>query len=282
MFEVRPAKSGDKDGVFAFLPEIWKEDYIQSFWDSWTKEKNGRTFVALIDGKHVGVIHVFVEGDYGWLEAIRVDPSHRRQHIGVSLTEEAMRYAKSLGARVVRLSTSSANIAAQNQVISLGFYEYARFARPKLEKVSKKKANARVASGDDLKAIMDFLKRSVSMELGKSLHAVDWRWKPLDEKALISLLRKKHILVSGKDKINGVLIFTDFSMWGDDICEMSFIDGVSKAIEDLINRLQTRAMKDGKVKIFGFVPPVPELMDSLSKAGMVFEGKEMIVYEKNL
>lgn len=280
--EVREARRRDKEGVFDFLPRIWKDDYIQGCWDGWLKERDGRVFVALSGSTPVGMIHVFIEGGCGWVEAIRVDPPHQRHGIGKALAGEAVAFAASKGAKVVRLSTSSANLSAQGQVEKMGFRGLVRLVRFRTESLRMEESAARIGARKDKGRVLDFIESSRALKASAGLYASDWRWKPLDERALDVFLDKKQVLVAGEGDIEGLLLFADFELWEDRTTEICFLDGNEKAIISLLGSIRTVSRERGNRKVYGFAPRLTYLTDSIRKSGFLFEDRDMIIYEKKL
>lgn len=280
MLEVRAAVHSDKEGVFSFLPKVFAEDYIQDCWDLWMKETGGRTFVALFDGKHVGVIHVFVENDYGWLEAIRIHPDYQRHGIGLKLSSMAIDFAKQHGAKRVRLSTSSANDKAQNQVKKMGFYELVRFARPFLDNINCPKTTKKQVKLD-LGSVSEYVKKSDCYRNSKGLYATDWRWKPLTETAIQEFVSMGNFIAHGRDGIEGLLLYRDSLMLEKNTLEISFIDGTDWGVREVVKTLLGIASNEGK-KIYGFVPNEPGIVEKAQKAGLDMVGRDMIVFEKPL
>jgi ribosomal protein S18 acetylase RimI-like enzyme len=129
---VRPARPEDREAVLAFCQEIGDgTDYIADVWEEWLAADTGALLVAVSDGHPMGLVHVaMLSREDAWLEGIRVDPAVRRHGIGRVLTSQALATAREQGAKVVRLFTSSDNVAAQEFVTRrFGFLKVAEVAR---------------------------------------------------------------------------------------------------------------------------------------------------------
>ena len=58
-FEVRPARSEDREAVLAFCQQTWEwGDYIEYVWDEWLNNPQGKLFVATKDGQPVAVANM--------------------------------------------------------------------------------------------------------------------------------------------------------------------------------------------------------------------------------
>lgn len=101
---------------------IWDDDYIVAVFDEWTRDRRGRLWVAVDDGRVVGIAKLTLLGEHeAWLHALRVDPDHRRRGVATTLLEHRLERARRLGARVARLDTSEDNIAVRHLMRRYGF-----------------------------------------------------------------------------------------------------------------------------------------------------------------
>ena len=122
---IRFAKESDKDEVLSFTERTWEwGDYIKYVWDIWIRDRSGKLFVAEVNGKPVGILHVaFLPDGSAWLEGLRVHPSFRRKGIAYKLNLEALQYIKENGYHLIRLAIAKWNKPPQKLAHKLGFKE---------------------------------------------------------------------------------------------------------------------------------------------------------------
>ena len=94
-------------------------DYIEQVWDSWTE--SGSLLAYEHDKEILGICNVVIYGTESWIEGIRVKPTARRRHIGISLLYAAEQTATQKGATHGRSGIESSNMA------SLQMYNTAKY-----------------------------------------------------------------------------------------------------------------------------------------------------------
>jgi GNAT superfamily N-acetyltransferase len=126
--EVREARSADKEPLMSFIKDVWEgHDYIPYVWDEWLRNRKSKMFVALADGKQVGMSRVrFMEDGSAWLEGARVHPDFRGLGIATALAERSMGAAARRGIRVFRLTSGTRNRRAHRHIARIGFKEICR------------------------------------------------------------------------------------------------------------------------------------------------------------
>lgn len=123
---IRAARPSDKREVRAVLARIWVDDYIPAAFDDWVRDRRGGLWLAMLDGRVVGIAKLSVDGDEAWLHGLRVDPAHRREGVATALLRHRLARARRLGARVARLDTDSGNTAVKRMMQRHGFHVLAR------------------------------------------------------------------------------------------------------------------------------------------------------------
>src|SRR5258708_32471739 len=72
-FRSRAAQPKDKRAVRALCARIWGDDYIPDLFDEWLRDRRGRFWVAVEDGRLIGIAKLTLIGDHeAWLHALRV------------------------------------------------------------------------------------------------------------------------------------------------------------------------------------------------------------------
>ncbi len=154
-FRIRAAQPKDKRAVRALCARIWSDDYIPDLFGEWVRDRRGRFWVAVEEGRIIGIAKLTLTGDHeAWLHALRVDPRHRRKGVATALLEHRLERARRLGARVARvarLDTQEDNTAVQRMMRRFGFRlrEVDRY----FERRARSVAAPRRASRADLTAV---------------------------------------------------------------------------------------------------------------------------------
>ena len=90
-----------------FLARLWSDDYILDVFDDWVRDRRGRLWVDVEDGRVVAIAKLTLLGDReAWLHALRVDPRYHRRGIGGAMFAHRVARARRLGARVARFDTT--------------------------------------------------------------------------------------------------------------------------------------------------------------------------------
>jgi GNAT superfamily N-acetyltransferase len=102
--EVRQARPEDREGVLAFCASTFSwGDYVETFWDAWLNDPDGRCLVGLWGGRPVAVGRTYFPAPgEAWLEGMRVDPTLRGRGFARAIHGAAVRTSIELGARQIR------------------------------------------------------------------------------------------------------------------------------------------------------------------------------------
>ena len=114
--------------------ETVADDYV-AFLERQCTARDGRVFVAEVEGRVAGFVCVVsaTRGDspddpatFAWIHDIYVRPEHRRRGLATALMSAAESFARSRGAREVRLGVIDRNVDARAMYQGLGFRDYTR------------------------------------------------------------------------------------------------------------------------------------------------------------
>jgi len=277
---VRFAEDGDKEEVLAFTEKTWEwGDYIKYVWDEWLRDPSGKLFVAEVNNKPVGILHVkFLPDGCAWLEGLRIHPQFRRRGIASKLNLEVLEYIKEKKFNTVRLAITSWNVPSQRLAIKLGFKEISRWMEfeikvNKIPKMEKEKCSFEESN-------IDFLWRKI-IEAEPYTHSnglipVSWRWIKFSKEILNKFIKEK--------EIKPLLCNSDLLLYK--------VEPESKYHEiEFVTTTEPEILLKGLnylVKVFSFrsddfililVPKGARLAQELQKKG-IFETEELIVFEK--
>ena len=190
---IRFAEPKDREFIVDFTRNTWEHgDYIEDVWDTWINDTVGKLFVAEVDGKPVGIMHVtFLTPDYAWLEGARVHPDYRGRGVATELNKACMKWAKENGAKKVGLITAETNYPAHKASEKVGMEKVAQwiFGRIDLDKFEvDSKINlkeVKTARTSDFKDITNFLSESEGFKKVSGYFSWLFDVLPLDKRFIL-------------------------------------------------------------------------------------------------
>ena len=286
---VRKARASDREVVFKFCKKTWSwGDYIPKVWNKWLKEKNGRVFIATIDGVPVGIAHLSIDKPHEvWLSGARTDPNYRRIGVATAITKKCLDYAKRKAAKVARLTTESDNTAAQAVIKKLGFKPTAEFAEMTTEKIAGETSkNSKWAEKTDINDTWGYLQTSETYRKASGLYTVLFHWFSLEKQDLKRFIeqRKTILHLSKTNKIDGIMLIDDITAqeWHENTIQTCYIDGDFNAAFDMTRFLKSHCHALGIKKIYGFAYNHKPIITALEKLGFEQQETTEIVYEKKI
>lgn len=287
---VRKARVSDREAVFKFCMKTWSwGDYIPEVWDKWLKEKSGRVFIATIDGVPVGITHLSIDKPHEvWLSGARTDPNYRRMGIATAITKKCLEYAKRKGAKVVRLTTESDNIAAQAVIKKLGFKPTAEFVEMTTENIAEEEnsTNSKWAKETEADIAWNYLQTSESYRKAAGLYTVLFHWFSLEKHDLKRFIeqRKAILHLSERGEIDGLTLIDDATAreWHENTMQTCIMDGDYNAVFDMIKFLKSHCHALDVKKIYGFTCNHKPITTALEKLGFEQPDSIEIIYEKKI
>jgi len=286
---VRKARPSDRDAVFKFCMKTWSwGDYIPKVWDKWLKEKNGRVFVATINGVPIGISYLSLDKPHEvWLGGARTDPNYRRMGVATAITKKCLEYAKQKAAKVARLVTESDNIAAQTVAQKLGFKPISEFTEMTTEKITEENCkNSRWAEKTETEALWDYLQTSETYRKAAGLYTTLFHWFSLEKEDLERFIeqRKAILHLSETSKIDGIILIDDITAqeWHENTIQTCYIDGDHTAVLHMIRFLKSHCHALDIKKIYGFTCNHKPITTALEKLGFEQPDSIEIVYEKKI
>jgi ribosomal protein S18 acetylase RimI-like enzyme len=286
---IRPAQPSDREAVFEFCKQTFDwGDYIPDVWDTWLTEGNSRVFTAALNGKPVGIMRVSLQkpGE-AWMQAARTHRAYRRRGISTALAEACMEWARSVGAKIVRLSTDSDNYAAQGALQKLGFTKISDFSIMKCERteIEEEAKNCRWAQMSDLEKIWSFLKNSGIYKESGGLYTVLFVWMSLDRQDLEKFVAKEKAIVHIHNGVVDGLVLIDETVrevWDEKPIQTSYIDGDSQAIVDMMRFFKAYAHQQRVKTVYAFAHNAPAIVEALTKDGFIRDAQntEFIYFKK--
>ncbi len=286
---VRKARSSDREAVFKFCEKTWSwGDYIPKVWNKWLREKNGRVFVATINGVPVGISHLSVDKPREvWLSAARTNPKYRRMGVATAITRKCLEYAKRKGAEVARLVTESDNVAALAVLQKLGFKSIAEFAEMVTENVTEEKSkSSKWAEENETEAIWSYLQTSETYRKAAGLYTVLFHWFSLEKQDLKQFVEQRKVIVHRNERgeVNGLTLIDDTTAreWRESTMQTCYIDGDYDAVLGMIKFLKNHCCGLGVKRIYGFTCNRKPITRALEELGFKLPDLMEIVYERRI
>jgi len=186
---IREAEPSDKRDVLSFCKKtfLWG-DYIEYVWDYWLRE--GNLFVA-IDKKPIGICHSFISNNQIWIEGIRIHPDFRRKKIASKLIQHSEFLARKQNLSISFMLIDTKNWPSFSLAEHLGYSVFETWHYYSLEK--KFNSNFDVRFGNCIPKNVNRYVRS-------------WRWLPLDDYVIFSMLKNNQIVYSDKERLSFALL----------------------------------------------------------------------------
>jgi GNAT superfamily N-acetyltransferase len=270
IIKVRLAKREDRDPLMSFVSKTWPwGDYIPEVWDRWFNDHTGRIFVAVADGKPVGMNHVrFLREGMAWLEGVRVRPDMRGKGVATMLARHALLYSRRMGMRWAGLISSEDNLRAHRQirrmkmkkVCSFGLFEpdhYHRSERPF--------SRLRTARKEDLGIVKKLIMNSVEYRFSKGNFADDWTVRSFSLYGYTRLIDEEriHLLDSYPEGRQCILVTGRSDI---DEVEISFASGDYRTLESGLKGYINNTSQSARA--YAMVPETPGLVDTLKSCGL--------------
>jgi len=276
---VRPAKQSDKAPLMSFIKDVWGgHDYIPSVWDHWMRNKRGKMFVVEAEGTPVGMNRVrFLEDGSAWFEGARVHPAFRGRGFATLLGNNSMKFARSRGASVYRLTSGSRNRAAHRQIRRMKFREVTRFSvyePPKARELRPTGRATQVSSGD-LRTAMRLFRQAREFRLGRGVHWHDFSAALLSQKVVSDLIDAGAVW-----RVGDAMAVTRIGGEGEgDWEEVCYLGGPVNESVNLVKALMGRKRK--ATERFVFMPQGSPIITGLRKEGYR-RNFSMILFERRV
>ncbi len=289
--EVRPARPEDREAVLAFCRNTWEwGDYIEQTWDEWLNDPDGRLFVATVEEHPAGMVHLdMLTPIDAWLEGLRVDPQYRQQGLARALYEALLIEAMQRGAKYARQAIESDNELAQHLARLFHFRHVGTSALFHASPIPAKQKGTRqekprLATSDDLEAIVDFLNASNVFPLVGGLYYAHFKASPITVELLEEKIAAQQVYVLYRwERLDGLVIAETADFFGEKILSAGYIDGtaiepISLLAYDL--REQLNAMELTKIRIYA--PDIVLVRDALTGVEYEWNGTTYTTYERGL
>mgnify|MGYP000374329504 CR=1 FL=1 len=292
---IRFAEPRDKDFVIEFTRHTWEHgDYIENVWDIWVNDTLGKLFVAEVDEKPVGIMHVtFLTPDYAWLEGARVHPDYRGRGIATELNKGCMKWAKENGAKKIGLITAETNYPAHKAAEKTGMIKVAQwiFARIDLDNfVLDDRVNLdkiKTAESSDFKSIIDFLSHSEGYKKVNGYFSWLYEILPLDTRFILQEMGNDRVFITKDEEMKRITAigFQEFYLdWETHALSVYFgyLDGNPGDTYKIVHKVYS-LFKENNIKKYRLCMPATEEAEKLLEMlPLSREPGYLRVYEKSL
>jgi GNAT superfamily N-acetyltransferase len=279
---IRPAKSSDKEEILSFCANTFSwGDYIDQVWDAWLQE--GMLLVAESDGKKIAMAHAALCPGKSqiWLEGVRVHPDYRRSKVATALIERMLKEGRRRGARHACAIVAEDNAASRRMMEKNGFAVAAQWAYYSTDgKVPEQKSSARVATARDIGNVWVYLSKSEIYRQSAKTYIKEWRWYPLDRRAVARLVKDRRVIVTGKP-IDGVAVINKSGYWQrTNVLQLVYLDSASKSSLRQLISFATNLYMQGKFERLQVL--CHKSLAPAVKRFKIEESEQFLLYDKAL
>jgi GNAT superfamily N-acetyltransferase len=238
---IRKAKASDKNTILEICKTTFSwGDYIADVWDYWVLEGN---LLVLTENKTpVAICHSSFFDKQVWIEGIRVNEKFRKKGFAKNLVLKSESLAKNKNCTVSKMLIATNNKKSLNLANHLSYKQESIWNFYSLiPKKSDKKTNVTIASND--KKTITFLLSHLSS------YVKSWRWLPLTQITINTLIDEKRILYTTHDNvIDAMIIFTE-SEYFEKTLLLTLISGSRNGIKNIITYFENYAIKNNIKRI---------------------------------
>jgi ribosomal protein S18 acetylase RimI-like enzyme len=286
LIAVRNATQGDRDDILSFCANTFSwGDYIEQVWELWLHDSQGKLFVAETEGKKVGLAHVAACPDSKdtWLEGVRVHPSHRRSGLASALLGRMLEFGEEKGATRALAIVAKNNAASQRMMERNGFSAISEWAYYSTgDPIDKRPSNARLASADELDAILEYLEASRTYELSAKTYVKAWHWYALDHASLKALVSEGRVVISGSP-VAGMAVLNRPGYWNrKNILQIVYLDSQDEKVLGNLLAFATNLYLDEKYERLHVLCQQDEKMTSIIEGFEIQESEQFLLYSKVL
>lgn len=284
MITIREATPADRDEVLSFCSNTFSwGDYINQVWDLWLNDERGKMLVAESDGRQVGLSHVALcKGSNSiWLEGVRVHPSFRRAGIATDLMDNMLGYGIRQGAPHALAIVAADNKASQRMMERSGFSVVSEWAYYSTgDELQSKPSNARIASAEDLDAIVRYLESSRIYQQAAKKYVDSWHWYALNRLVLEGFVTEGRVVLSGQP-MAGIAVINRNGYWNrKNILQVVYLDSQNlRALQDLIAYV-TNCYIDGGYERLHILCARERQMISVIERFHIEESEQFLLYSK--
>jgi ribosomal protein S18 acetylase RimI-like enzyme len=262
---IRAARQADVASIVPWTTDTFRwGDYVPDRIHTWLDDPNSEVLVSVDESDApVALCHVsMLSANEGWLEGARVHPDRRRSGLGSALNDAAVEWAKERGARVIRLSTDSSNLAARSQVKQLGYREVSRWLHAVFEVDPSHRASERYrmrpAPGSDAEAAWLFWAVSDLARESRELLAVGWQWR---------IARPGDVGRAAGDLVQSAAGWACVEQTDDDWLRTNWIASTPEDMLGLIDGLHDLAAERGATELDIKLPDLPWTSEAIIRTG---------------
>jgi ribosomal protein S18 acetylase RimI-like enzyme len=290
-FEIRPARSEDREAVLAFCMQTWEwGDYIEFVWDEWLNNPQGKLFVATKDGQPVGVANMrMLNKTEAWFEGMRVDTRFRQHGIASALFGAQLAEARRRGATTARLISESTNATAlrlleRSSMSRIGAYApFRALPAPTPAKGSYAIEIPSLATAADLDDIMNYLNASNIFPAVGGLYYQGFTAYSITDDLLLEKITAQQLYILRRwDRLDGLAIAEPREGHQGKHLFLGYIDGTTESISMIAYALRRLLPDLGLESIAANVPDLMMVRDAFVGAEYEWNGHIFYTYERIL
>ncbi len=277
---IRRARPSDKDAILEVSNSIWGgEDYLPLVWDRWMADRDGAFLVVTYDGKPIGSskITLLAPGEV-WLEGLRLHTSFHGRGLSHRIHKATFREAARLKPRSVRYSTWIGNEASRHIAEKYGFWLVAATTWMWGSVRRRAPLRSRLATAQDVDALVDYIRRSECYEATSGLSGVGWKFPELNLRRIKRLISRGHALILPRRGRIRAAALIDIGVIDNDVC-LGFVNGSDEDIATLARDVLSIAKETGRDEASAMLPQ-GRIAEAVFRAGFDKDAPlQAVVYE---
>src|SRR3954452_21034039 len=215
-FGIRDVAREDKEEILALTANTWEDgDYIHWVFDDWVSDTTGR-FLAVEDkatGRTAGIDKMsFLSPAEAWFEGLRVHPDYRGLGLSTRFEKYMIEESRRLGASVIRLLTTVANLPVHRNTFRHGFSQRFIVRHWRLTSgEAKEKVTAaqpayalRMATPDEAPVFHDWWRRTHAGYATGGLLNRQWSFSATSGEEWAERAARGHLLVPEEVEVSGL------------------------------------------------------------------------------
>ena len=218
-----------------------------------------------------------------WLEGVRVHPSHRRSGLASALLDKMLEFGKEKGATRALAIVAKNNAASQRMMERNGFSVISEWAYYSTgDQIDKRPSNARLASEDELDAILEYLEESRIYGMSAKTYVKAWHWYALDRTTLKALISEDRVVVS-ESPMAGIAVLNRHGYWNrKNILQIVYLDSQDEKVLSNLLAFATNLYLDEKYERLHVLCQQDEKMTSIIEGFEIQESEQFLLYSKVL
>lgn len=267
--------------------DVWGgQDYVPGEWVAWSANPDNQLYLVEINGRPAGAYNLrlnFVAPDSGWVQAVRVSSTFRRQNVAAAIIEHAIETCRAQGLKALCYVTAEENapmhrLAQRYDFRHVGNFLSNYYAQTTLPKPAVQPY--RLVTTSEFDGAYNLVSNSPEYQATESLYSVAWHWKSLSIDALRQHIERREVYsLTGMLKALAILTRDEYeenSYW------LSYLAGEEAArvalLQELTRKVAALTPPDQPINFSVLLPQTGLNEAALQQANFVPSEHEAVLW----